>query len=159
MDWQTGYGSAVNILSAHRGNDTGGTGWRIASAFRDEEGWSFRSACNSTSILPYLDYPEDVPWDWERIHQLYREADLFHARNDFSTFERLGGRKPSLIHYHGTNFRTLNGQRLREQGKRIGLVSTLDLWLIAPERLEWLPSPYDLQWLEEVSSGSVAKAD
>jgi len=142
----------VNILSAHRGNDTGGTGWRIANAFRDEEGWDFHSACNSSAVLPYLDYPQDIPWDWGMIQALYTEADLFHARNDWKTFEQLGGRKPSLIHYHGTNFRLLNAQRLREQGDRIGLVSTLDLWLIAPERLEWLPSPYDLEALHDLRS-------
>jgi hypothetical protein len=141
----------MRVLSAHRGNDTGGTGWRIANAFRNDPDVSFRSACNSSSILPYLDYPEDVPWDLQRIQELYAEADLFHARNDWSTYSRLGGRKPAVIHYHGTNFRTLNAQRLREQKEHaaIGLVSTLDLWLIKPEMLEWLPSPYDLEMLSE----------
>lgn len=144
----------MRVLSAHRGNDTGGTGWRIANAFRDDSEVSFRSACNSSSILPYLAYPEDVPWDWSEIQRLYLEADLFHARNDWSTYQRLAGRHaiPSLIHYHGTNFRTLSSQRLREQGDRIGLVSTLDLWLIAPDRLEWLPSPYDLGALNAYSA-------
>jgi hypothetical protein len=141
----------MRVLSAHRGNDTGGTGWRIANAFRNDPEVTFHSACNSSSVLPYLDYPEDVPWDLQRIQELYREADLFHARNDWSTYGRLGGRKPALIHYHGTNFRTLHAQRLREQKEHaaIGLVSTLDLWLIKPEMLEWLPSPYDLEMLSE----------
>lgn len=144
----------MNILSAHRGNDTGGTGWRIANAFRPVPDWTFRSSCNSSSVLPYLSYPEDVPWDWSTIQRLYLESDVFHARNDFTTFERLSGRQPlpSLIHYHGTNFRVLNAKRLREQGNRIGLVSTLDLWLIAPDRLEWLPSPYDLEGLSDLRS-------
>ena len=139
----------MNILSAHRGNDTGGTGWRIAQAFSAEEGWTFRSACNSASVLPYLDYPEDVPWNWSTIQSLFLESDVFHARNDWSTFDRLSGRYtiPSLIHYHGTNFRTMNALRLREQKAHnaLGLVSTLDLYLIQPDMLEWLPSPYDLE--------------
>jgi hypothetical protein len=145
----------VKVLSAHRGNDTGGTGWRIANAFREEEGWSFRSSCNSASVLPYLDYPEDVPWDWRQIQELYLESDVFHARNDWSTYDRLGGNLPSLIHYHGTNFRVMNKLRLREQGDRIGLVSTLDLYLIAPEKLEWLPSPFDLGALHDLRSHPV----
>lgn len=142
----------MRVLSAHRGNDTGGTGWRIANAFRSDSDVTFHSSCNSSSVLPYLDYPEDVPWDWQTIAELYAEADLFHARNDWTTYERLGGRLPALIHYHGTNFRVMNAKRLREQGSRLGLVSTLDLWLIAPDRLEWLPSPYDLEMLNDLRS-------
>lgn len=144
----------MRILSAHRGNDTGGTGWRLSEAFKaasqQGETWEFRSACNPTSVLPYLQYPEDVPWsEQELIQQLFAEADVFHARNDWSTFERLGGGKSSVIHYHGTNFRTLWATRLRQQKEHaaIGLVSTLDLYLIRPQELEWLPSPYDLDWL------------
>lgn len=140
----------MNILSAHRGNDTGGTGWRISEAFRDDPEWTFRSSCNSSSILPYLSYPEDVPWDWRAIQELYLSADVFHARNDWTTYERLAGqrhKKPSLIHYHGTRFRIMHKVLLRQQAERIGLVSTLDLFLIAPDRLEWLPSPYDLEML------------
>jgi hypothetical protein len=140
----------VKVLSAHRGNDTGGTGWRIANAFRDDPDVTFRSSCNSSSVLPYLAYPEDVPWDWSQIQELYLASDVFHARNDWSTYERLAGSRhplPRLIHYHGTRFRVLNAKLLREQGQHQGLVSTLDLWLIAPDRLEWLPSPYDLEAL------------
>jgi hypothetical protein len=125
----------MNILSAHRGNDTGGTGYRISHAFRKGG--------------------EDVPWDWEQIQELYRDSDVFHARNDWSTYERLAGLRnprPRLIHYHGTNFRVLNAKRLREQGDNLALVSTLDLWLIAPDRLEWLPSPYDLESLHDLRS-------
>lgn len=142
------------ILSAHRGNDTGGTGWRISQAFRNEEGYSFRSACNPTAVLPYLDYPVDVPWDMEIVRQLHAEADVFHARNDWSTYRQLGSSLPAVMHYHGTNFRILNAQRLREQKehKAQGLVSTLDLWLIAPDKLEWLPSPYDLEMLSDLRS-------
>lgn len=145
----------MKVLSAHRGNDTGGTGWRIAQAFNGDPGsaWSFRSACNPTSVLPYLAYPQDVPWDWPLIQMLHQEADLFHARNDWSTYERLNSSLPAVIHYHGTNFRTLWATRLRQQKEHaaIGLVSTLDLWLIRPQELEWLPSPYDLDWLHELS--------
>lgn len=143
----------MNVLSAHRGNDTGGTGFRISQAFRYDPEVTFHSACNPDAVLPYLAYPIDVPWDWDMIRELHAEADLFHARNDWSTYVRLSSRLPAVIHYHGTNFRLLSAQRLREQKERqaLGLVSTLDLWLIRPEELEWLPSPYDLEVLHALS--------
>lgn len=151
----------MNILSAHRGNDTGGTGWRLAQAFANrrsqpDQQWVFRSACNPTSVLPYLDYPQDVPWDWKLIQELHAEADLFHARNDWSTYQKLESRLPAVIHYHGTNFRHLWATRLRQQKQylAIGLTSTLDLWLIKPTELEWLPSLYDLDWLQSLCSRS-----
>lgn len=144
----------TEILSAHRGNDTGGTGYRIAKAFASgESDWVFRSVCNPTAVLTYLDYPQELPFSWEIIKRLHDSADLFHARNDWSTYRLLRSELPAVIHYHGTNFRTLWAQRLREQAEHgaIGLVSTLDLLLISPERLEWLPSPYDLEWLGSLS--------
>lgn len=128
----------------------------MAKAFERVEGWTFHSACNPNAVLPYLEYPVDVPWDMELIRALYADADVFHARNDWSTYEQLAGmrRIPAVIHYHGTNFRILNAQRLREQKEHAaqGIVSTLDLWLIAPDRLEWLPSPYDLEMLSGLRS-------
>lgn len=143
------------ILSAHKGNDTGGTGWRLSQAFDQHGGdWTFRSSCNPHAVLPYLDYPQDLPWDWTLLKQLETEADVFQARNDFATYDRLGSRLPLAILYHGTNFRILNGHRLREQRRHqaIGLVSTLDLWLIEPEELEWLPSAYDLEFLQRLAA-------
>jgi hypothetical protein len=145
------------ILSAHRGNDTGGTGYRIARGFRlqpDRE-WVFRSSCNPTAVFSWISYPEDVTWSPLEVRRLFAEADVFHARNDWGTLRSLEGSKriPSVIHYHGTNFRTLWPTRLREQRERraIGLVSTLDLLLIAPDQAEWLPSPYDVDWLQQIA--------
>lgn len=147
------------ILSAHRGNDTGGTGYRIARGFAasTESGeWVFRSSCNPTAVFSWISYPEDVPWSPAEVRRLFAEADVFHARNDWGTLRSLenGKRIPSVIHYHGTNFRTLWATRLREQRERraIGLVSTLDLLLIAPDQAEWLPSPYDLELLRGLRS-------
>jgi len=148
----------TEILSAHRGNDTGGTGWRIAKAFVGHDGWAFRSACNPSAVLNYLSYPEDLPWHIPLLRELFAEADVFHARNDWGTYRVLadGRRGPDgrVIHYHGTNYRHLWGTRLREQAEHraIGLVSTLDLWLIAPQQTEWLPSPYDLEWLASLAT-------
>lgn len=147
------------VLSAHRGNDTGGTGYRISQAFKQagpDQDWVFRSACNPSAVLTYLDYPEDVPWDQQLVRQLFAEADVFHARNDFGTYERLGGRLPLVAHYHGSNFRSLWGTRLRQQRelKALGLVSTLDLHLIAPSETEWLPSPFDVDWLQQIAEES-----
>lgn len=139
----------MNILNIHRGQDTGGQGWRLADAFRRlEPEWSFRSMYRPNAFV-YIDYPTDLEWDPDLAKQLYQEADVVHLHNGFATadiLERYRHRKPSVVHYHGTAFRTnprafLNKQ---EQRRSIGLVSTLDLWLIRPDRLEWLPSPYNL---------------
>ena len=77
---------------------------------------------------------------------------MVHLHNTFQTakiMEPRGGKKPAVIHYHGSAFRANPQGILAEQKQRgaIGLVSTLDLFLIAPDELEWLPSPYDLDWL------------
>jgi hypothetical protein len=79
-------------------------------------------------------------WNW---------ADVIHLHHNLvalSLLPRKGIRikpKPLVVHYHGTGFRESPDEHLaqmRENGA-IGLVSTLDLWLMAPRELEWLPCP------------------
>lgn len=140
----------VNVLNIHAGQDTGGQGIRIKRAFdRHAPEWTYR-ACFDPKTFEYLGYPTDLPW--RDAKDAWAAADLVHLRNDFRTarmFERRRGEKPAVVHYHGTLFRTDPFARLAEQRRRgaIGLVSTLDLWLIAPDETEWVPAPYDLEWL------------
>ena len=140
----------MNVLIAHAGQDTGGQGVRIADAFRRlEPEWTVRS-CHDPKTFEYLGYPTDLPW--RDVKQAWDEADVVHVRNDFRTakmLERKRGEKALVISYHGTLFRTDPHHRLLEQRRRraIGMVSTLDLWLIAPEQTVWLPSPYNLDFL------------
>lgn len=140
----------MRILNVHAGQDTGGQGIRLKYAFdRHAPGWTYR-ACFDPKTFEFLGYPTDLPWS--SVKDAWEEAEVVHLRNDFRTarmLERRRGEKPSVVHYHGTLFRTDPWVRLKEQRRRrsIGLVSTLDLWLIAPDDLEWLPSPYNLEEL------------
>ena len=151
----------MNILSVHKGQDTGGQGWRMTDAFRRlAPDWNFRSAYAPNAFF-YLDYPRDVnPWDGEVVKRLWKQADVVHLHNNFATakiMERLVGRmhysyakaKKAVIHYHGTTFRANPKVHLAQQAQwgATALVSTLDLWLLAPEQTQWLPAPYDLEWL------------
>ena len=140
----------LNVLLLSSTFDIGGQGWRIHQAFLPHEGWNVRSVAASTS---YLAYPVDLPYRRQSVEELYQAADLIHCRVKFTEYDRLAakfGPKPVLIHYHGSAFRSDPHRYLREQRERnaIGLVSTLDLWLLAPDELVWLPAPYDVDWLE-----------
>jgi hypothetical protein len=153
----------MKVLSVHKGQDTGGQGWRMTDAFRRlAPDWSFRSAYAPNAFF-YLDYPKDIdPWDGPLVAKLWKDADVIHLHNNFRTaeiLERANGvrhysyaqpGKKTVIHYHGTTFRAKPEVHIAQQKQRkaTGLVSTLDLWLLAPDDTEWLPAPYHLDWLK-----------
>jgi hypothetical protein len=144
----------VNIFNVYRGQDTGGWGHRLGEAFRDDPDITFRSMYAPNAFL-YIDYPTDLEWDRKTGAQLWREADVVHLHNGFRAariFEQRGPERPALVHYHGTQYRRNPATPLQEQRRRgaIGVVSTLDLWLIAPDDTEWLPSPYSLEFLSSL---------
>lgn len=136
----------ITVLSVNAGQDLAGIGIRLKQAFdRHAPDWSFHSVARSQT---YLDYPTDRPWDDAR--ELWDAADVVHLHNNFRTAAILEqGRKPAVIHHHGTYFRDNRVALLRESRRRgaIGIASTLDLYLLAPDQLEWLPAPYDIDWL------------
>ena len=133
--------------------DTGGQGWRITEAFRRvAPDWIVRSMAK---IATYIAYPVDLPFRRAHLDELYQQADVIHCRNDFREYDRCAekyGPKPVLIHYHGSKFRADPNRHIAVQRAHnaIGLVSTLDLWLLAPDDLEWLPAPYHVDWLESL---------
>ena len=140
----------MSVLSVNAGADTAGQGVRMAQGFaRHAPDWSFRSVARTGT---YIAYPTDLDWDNKVVESLWHEADVVHLHNNFRTaviFEKRAGDKPAVIHHHGTMFREGRKSLLEETRKRgaIGIVSTLDLYLIAPDELEWLPAPYDVDWL------------
>lgn len=138
----------LSVLSIHSNQDTGGQSWRMTDAFRRlAPDWTFHSIVNPQAFT-YIQYPTDLPWSSAR--EAWEAADVVHLHNDFRVARMLEKvKKPSIIHYHGTLFRTDPLPRLKEQRKRgaIGIVSTLDLHLVAPDDTEWLPAPYNLEWL------------
>jgi hypothetical protein len=143
----------MKVLVLARTFDTGGQGWRIAEAFRNEPDWDVRSMAR---VATYMAYPVDLPFRRKHLEELYQACDVIHVRNEFGLYDPLAakyGPKPVVIHYHGTRFRSSPNEHIREQRKRgaIGIVSTLDLWLLAPDELEWLPAPYNVAELEAMS--------
>lgn len=139
----------MNVLVVSWAWDTGGQGHRIAQAFAEEPDWNVRSMAQSRA---YMAYPVDLPYRRPSLEDQYQAADVIHVRNHFGDYDRLAklyGPKPVVIHYHGSRFRANPNRHIVEQRKRgaIGVVSTLDLWLLAPDELEWLPAPYDVDAL------------
>ncbi len=129
--------------------DTGGQGVRIVKAFQDDPDWEVRSMAKTAS---YMAYGTDLPYRRRVMEEMYPECDVIHVRNHFADYDRLAkmfGPKPVVIHYHGTRFRGDPHRHLAQQRERnaIGIVSTLDLWLLAPDELTWMPAPYEVDWL------------
>ena len=141
------------VFSVVAGADTGGQSIRMAQAFRRHGGdWQLRSATRSSN---YIGYPIDLPYRTKLVEEFWQKADIVHLHNNFRTavlYERRLGKRPTVLHHHGTVFRTNPGPLLQESRRRgtVGITSTLDLWLIAPDELEWLPAPYDIDFLAEV---------
>ena len=154
----------MNVVYINPGHDTGGSGWAMKAAFDAEApDWTARAICRTET---YLHYPIDIVWKprdrgrrmvdlpYRRrsLEEQYQAADVIHVRNHFGDYDRLAklyGPKPVVVHYHGSRFRGDPNRHIREQRKRgaIGIVSTLDLWLLAPDDLTWLPAPYNLDEL------------
>lgn len=133
---------SVNIVSYAAGADTGGQSYRLHQAFTKLTDHTFHSLVRSTN---YLRYPKHV--GWEARGRLLAQADLVHAHSHFRTLEEVD--KPMIIQYHGTQFRNNPKTYIRAAQARHArqFVSTLDLWLLGPKQLTWLPAPYDLDWL------------
>lgn len=124
--------------------DTGGQGIRLVEAFRRHTDWDVRSMARTAQ---YMAYGTDLPYRKRVLDEMYPKCDVIHVRNHFGDYDWLAakhGPKPVLIHYHGSRFRSDPQNHLAQQRTRnaVGVVSTLDLWLIAPDELEWLPSPF-----------------
>jgi hypothetical protein len=137
----------VNVLLLSPTFDIGGQGHRIKEAL-ERAGISAKSMAGPS----YHAFPEDLPLRRPPLHSLYQWADLIHCRTDFRLYDPLAkrcGPKPLVIHHHGTTFRNNSPRLIREQRERnaVGIVSTLDLWLLAPNDTVWLPAPYDIEWL------------
>lgn len=148
----------MNILSITMGSATGGVPVHIAEAFRDEPDWNVRAL---VSMQNYIDYPTDLPWTRENIIHYWETADVVHLHHGFITADRLvkghyvGRRlktKPYVVEYHGTIFRNNAPHCVRElrERKALGCVSTLDLYLLAPDDVEWLPQPQNVERLAKM---------
>lgn len=109
--------------------------------FPDDEYISVTSTKTFYQIRNKLNLPTltQVQWPW---------ADLVHLNNDLRYIERFKKlrlkRKAVVIHHHGTMFRTrpdYHLQALREYRAK-AIMSTVDLWAMAPEETTWMPQTY-----------------
>jgi glycosyltransferase involved in cell wall biosynthesis len=142
---------SLNVLSINAGADPAGISASIARAFRRiAPEWRVVSITNKQN---YIDYPQDVEWSSSAVRRAWFDADVVHLHHGFVTADLLvkGAlvHKPYLVHHHGTQFRDDPIRHLRElrDHHAIGVVSTLDLYLLAPSDVEWLPAPFDTEAL------------
>jgi hypothetical protein len=140
------------------GADTGGVNHQIVSAFRREPGWLVRAMISGTN---YIHYPPDLPFDYSLLGEWWRAADVIHLSHEFFRLRKVERlrlpSRPKVMHYHGTGYRERAEDLIRHQRahKAIGLVASLDLWLLNPDETEWLPCPYDLAALQKWSCSRV----
>ena len=143
-------GTTTRVLAAIHVMDIGGQGHRIREAFRDDPDWEWRSMVRNPA---YMAYPTDLPYRKADLEAHYQACDVFHARVNFGLYDQLArkfGPKPVILHGHGSAFRADPNRYVREARARNAqiVVSTLDLWLLAPNDAIWLPAPYDVDALE-----------
>lgn len=148
----------MNVLSFTMGSATGGVPVHIAEAFRDDPEWNVRAL---VSMKNYIEYPQDLEWTRENIIRYWEAADVVHLHHGFLSADRLvNGRyagkrlrhKKYVIEFHGTGFRESPEGFLNEVRDRgaLPVVSTLDLWLLAPSETEWLPQPQNVEALSRM---------
>jgi hypothetical protein len=137
------------------GADTGGVNHQIVDAFRTEPGWLVRAMISGRN---YIEYPSDLIFDYRMLGEWWRAADVIHLSHEFYRLRKVERLKlparPKVMHYHGTGYRERAEDLIRHQraNRAIGLVATLDLWLLNPDETEWLPCPYNLNALQKRQS-------
>ena len=139
----------MKVLIWSTGQDTGGQGFRIADAFaRHAPDWDVQSRAAGKSVLGYPEQKWLPITDRKAdILALYRDADVVHLRNNLAGWQMAdrGMGKPTVIHHHGSQFRSNHG-RIAKEARHIGavqLAATLDLTLLEPD-VHWMPSPYEV---------------
>jgi hypothetical protein len=109
-------------------SDLAGVGISIKRAF---DRYSDIQVRHVARLRKFYDYPTDAEWS-ERAN-LIRWADVIHVMEipvDYG--------KPTLVHHHGSHYRTNGGPP--------GICSTLDLELAGAGT--WIPSPIDLDSIQ-----------
>jgi hypothetical protein len=133
--------------------DPAGVGARFEAAAEKGTELRIRSAHRSSHI--YQSMPSDIIWDRAHeaeVKELALSADIIHLNNSWRPLQRLRirSRKPVLLHHHGSLFRSdPKGMLFRaRQIRAVQAVSTVDLMRTSPDELHWLPTAYDVDWLQ-----------
>lgn len=136
----------MNVFILNEGADTGGQGIRIKDAFDRYTDWNVRTM---HTMRTYLQYPFDLEWDEAMARELWADADVVHVKCGTRLYHELGGGKPVVVHYQGSELRD-NPAAGDAAAKAIGakqIVSTVDL--LADCDGTWLPIPHDLDALRD----------
>lgn len=141
----------VNVLSIHRSADLAGISGEIARAFAHHPEIHVRSLIRRQN---YLQYPQAEPWTTGSVLDAWHAADVVHLHDHFGTAQELRRKfklpgRPYVLHHHGSRLRGNPASVLAAQRRQraTGIVSTLDLVLLAPGELEWLPAPINVDRL------------
>jgi len=141
----------VRILNLSLGQDTGGQQGRLQDAwpkhFPEDEYLSLTSTKTFYPIKHRLNLSELMRehWPW---------SEVLHLNNDLRYLDRFRRLQPSdkalVIHHHGTMFRTRLDYHLEalERFRATAIMSTVDLWALAPEQTTWQPQTYELEELQ-----------
>jgi glycosyltransferase involved in cell wall biosynthesis len=159
------FGSDPAVLSvfAIGPSDPAGVVGRFKAAADKHGGLHIRSASRDKYI--YLQYPVDIYWERRKndaeILELMQQADVIHLNNSPKALEVFRVKKPTLIHHHGSLFRTnpsfmLN---LAQTRRWASAVSTIDLLQSAPDVLHWLPTAYDIDALQALGKANRREPD
>lgn len=134
----------MKIFSYSPYDDIGAAGYRMATAFNNlRPDWDYRAVRGAPS---YLQFPAHTEWDWPSILNYWNTADVVHVHDHLP---KVGRPRPTVVTFHGTGFREdpAGHLSLAQAAKALPLVSTLDLWLLAPDDVEWGPQIDDVEQL------------
>lgn len=144
-----------NVLIISHDIDLAGVNYRLKAAFdKFSTKYKLRQVVGAES---YIKYPYDILWmgNNEFVNKLYDDADLVHMAEhprtlfDFAPKIWNPRRTPTVLHQHGTTFRT-NMQyytRLCEAEGWTQIASTIDL---AVPSVEWVPNPVDIGMMTKI---------
>jgi len=145
----------MKVLSLPMGADTGGVTASNMRAFDGEEGWEYRAII---STLNFISYDRDMAWTADAVTTFWQWADVIHLHHSMVAVERLrhgwkGFRlphRPYVVEFHGTGFRENPSPYLAEMRRHraLGIVSTLDLYLLAPTAVQWIPCPVNVSAMQ-----------
>jgi hypothetical protein len=152
--------SVINALAIGASDPAGVVG-RYQIAAEKLGGLRIRSAHRA---MAYFDFPTDMTWDRHtepKIRQLAEAADVIHLNNSWTAYVRFHLRKPAVLHHHGSMFRKDPDRAfaMAKQHRMIQAVSTIDLQQPDPSQLHWLPTAYDVDWLQAYAAENRREPD
>jgi hypothetical protein len=125
----------VKALVLCPGSDTAGVGIGIQRAFTAHSEWTVRQVRRKRRTY---DYPYDA--EWAEREPLIRWADVVHVMEEPRAIPK---GKPAILHSHGTYARRNRDEIRRVRATHIS--ATIDLELLGLG--QWVPAPYDTDWL------------